>query len=536
MTDSHSTLAELLPEIFPIVSSHLPLYAHPSTLLSLALTDHRLKGIVIPRLLYQHLSLKGEKRTCQVLGMLKTHAEAISAQTVQQGGEIPLAHYVHRLCISTELSKEARASSADTISQLRALVDLGCLSNLVSLTIHLSDGWYMDEDYAPVLGFGRFSNSFWRSLKEKCPKLTEISLTGVTDMRADRWVEDSGLLEYQGLESFRLHYRRHHLGVEDGSPATPAVHRLFDNLTTFSPFLHTLALCLGNEEDIDATAENGLFIRRLPHLRVLTLQHFTVGRPEVAAEFWACHPTLERVELSQVAGRWFEGLTTGALPRLNILKAPFGDVRTLVPLLGDQLINLTVTSSINAQVPYLLRSVLPNGLASLRSLGIVQRASKHSQEVGLEGGRWREDEEGVVSEVSKRQAAKAFDTAYIMAIARGAPNLEELEFVGKYQPPLDQIASSLSTFTKLKRVYISGAGYWASEQFIQSETERSFLEVARDIARGCANLESITEVTRRSQNAHVTARIQRVGGPVALREEAGCGRVVGLGDSDYPSV
>jgi hypothetical protein len=105
----------------------------------------------------------------------------------------------------------------------------------------------------------------------------------------------------------------------------------------------------------------------------------------------------------------------------------------LVPLLGDQLVNLTISNSINWQVPYLLRSVLPNGLPSLRSLGITQRESMNYGEARLPGCRWREDEDGTIREVNERNAWTNVDSAYITSLARGAPNLEELEVDGTCQ-------------------------------------------------------------------------------------------------------
>src|SRR5258706_13956585 len=53
-------LGELLPELYPIVASHLPLYITPSTLLSLALVNHHVPAIVLP-LLFSCLLLKTEQ-------------------------------------------------------------------------------------------------------------------------------------------------------------------------------------------------------------------------------------------------------------------------------------------------------------------------------------------------------------------------------------------------------------------------------------------------------------------------------------------
>lgn len=104
---------------------------------------------------------------------------------------------------------------------------------------------------------------------------------------------------------------------------------------------------------------------------------------------------------------------------------------------------MTISSSINAQVPFLLRSVLPNGLASLRSLGIYQRGSNHTREIIWEGSRWHEDEDGNISEVSKKKSATLIDASYIISLARGAPNLQELELIGESKPPIVRAASTI---------------------------------------------------------------------------------------------
>jgi hypothetical protein len=74
------------------------------------------------------------------------------------------------------------------------------------------------------------------------------------------------------------------------------------------------------------------------------------------------------------------------------LKAPFDNVRILSPILG-QLVSLTVYYSINAQVPYLLRAVLPDGLPNLKSLNIGQWPSHSGKNVDIEGALWYERED-----------------------------------------------------------------------------------------------------------------------------------------------
>jgi hypothetical protein len=69
------------------------------------------------------------------------------------------------------------------------------------------------------------------------------------------------------------------------------------------------------------------------------------------------------------------------------------DVRLLAPIL-DQLFSLTIYRSVNAEIPYLLRFVLPNGLPNLKSLGIDQSPSSSRKNKTIEGSLWFESEDG----------------------------------------------------------------------------------------------------------------------------------------------
>lgn len=115
---------------------------------------------------------------------------------------------------------------------------------------------------------------------------------------------------------------------------------------------------------------------------------------------------------------------------MTIYQASFPDLVQILPIVGSQLVNLTVESSINAQVPYLLRHVLPNGLASLQSLGINQSNTSHPSQIATEGGRWDEDEHGLAIKRSNKKAARLIDARYVSSLFRAVPNLEELELNG----------------------------------------------------------------------------------------------------------
>ena len=97
----------------------------------------------------------------------------------------------------------------------------------------------------------------------------------------------------------------------------------------------------------------------------------------------------------------------------------------LLPLVSK----LSILDTYNAQGPYLLRVAVPGGvLLALRSLSII-RDSGYSPKP-REGHRWREDENGGVSQADPKKPSRQFDGNYIMSISKAAPNLEELELMG----------------------------------------------------------------------------------------------------------
>ena len=198
MSTNYSTLTVWSPDILSVIASHLPLHARSTTLLALALTNHELKDIIIPHLLHWQVLLEGEKCTLEVLSRLRTQAKAIDEQAFQCGDATPVGHIVHRLHISSELSKDAQEGrSPDVLDQLHELIDLGGLPNLVSLALNLRRGWHYDENFVSVDGFGRADRSFWTSVQKHCSRLHDITLTGVRDYEDDRWLENSGLFEFQ---------------------------------------------------------------------------------------------------------------------------------------------------------------------------------------------------------------------------------------------------------------------------------------------------------------------------------------------------
>ncbi|PPQ84545.1 hypothetical protein CVT25_007616 [Psilocybe cyanescens] len=80
-------------------------------------------------------------------------------------------------------------------------------------------------------------------------------------------------------------------------------------------------------------------------------------------------------------------------------KAAYRGVRLLAPIL-DRPVSLATYDSVNAQAPYLLRSVLPKGLPNPRDLFISQihRIFCGLVQDHMKGPTWYEDEDGEMHE------------------------------------------------------------------------------------------------------------------------------------------
>jgi hypothetical protein len=210
-----------------------------------------------------------------------------------------------------------------------------------------------------------------------------------------------------------------------------------------------------------------------------------------------------------------------------------GYALVLLPKVSKMLIRLSLLDTYNAQAPYLLRAAVPEGvLLALRSLSI--HLDSGNSPIPQEGHRWREDENGVVSQADAKKPSRKFDGNYIMSISKAAPNLEELELMGTSDDTLvspllfvvtqgrdtvsmqDSITASLSRFSKLQCLTLSGplisyispffprSFRWTDYAYAIRPGQRpqsyhdenyhpeSFSEAARDLANGCRTLTVVT--------------------------------------------
>ncbi|KAG2016538.1 hypothetical protein CC2G_009695 [Coprinopsis cinerea AmutBmut pab1-1] len=415
-------LSDLPPELFLNIAAHLPLYAVPSTLLSLASTNHRLYGIAYP-LLHSHLILKNEEDTLCVLGRLIDDAN--------------LGRFVRGIHLTTALSREVRLDHArlDVVRTLQKLIHSGNIPNLSTLEVHLLlYSWYEETDpetgiYTDFEGFGEFRNGFWKSLQRFCPQLKNIAVTGIRDTD-DGYLNQSGIFELQAFPNvtcFTVSLSSPHFD-DDG------VERLRRSVSVLSGRLRTLNVTLtmlATEVTFD-----GFLDLTFPCLESLGLTGWVLNDRSKMMEFWQRHQNLHSISLvnrQEIA--WFldsAGVTGDLLPKLKILRASFINVRNLAPIL-HRLLKLEILASFNAQVPYLLRYVLPSGIPKLKSL-LIEQASGYSGNFRvLEGAHWYETADGEFKEADKFGKSRYFKSmtdGYLHSIVRGAPNLEELALKG----------------------------------------------------------------------------------------------------------
>jgi hypothetical protein len=182
-----SQLNHLLPEIYPIIAAHLPLYATPPTLLALALTNHHISQIVFP-LLYSRLVLKTETHAILVLQKI--------ADNPRFGRVIRELHIMSDLSVDTR--KKHRHS--DVMKRLENVISMGHLPFIYTLGLHLMYGWYYyyntSGHFQPLEHFGKLSKDFAGKLREKCPRLRGLILEGFSGSdEYEPWLEESGILQ-----------------------------------------------------------------------------------------------------------------------------------------------------------------------------------------------------------------------------------------------------------------------------------------------------------------------------------------------------
>ena len=182
-------LSELPFELFLVISAHLPLPYRPSTLLSLALTCHRLYEVVIPYILYNAVRVVGEERALRTLNALTAKAASVNEEDIQKKGNPSPSHCIHHLCIESSVATPIR-SPDHSINALQKLIDVDGLRHLSDLTIHIDAAWDRTSMTNSIDIYLTLPSLFLESLRKKCPHLKNVYLSpDIAQEFENKWIE-----------------------------------------------------------------------------------------------------------------------------------------------------------------------------------------------------------------------------------------------------------------------------------------------------------------------------------------------------------
>ncbi|KAF8990561.1 hypothetical protein BDQ17DRAFT_1547166 [Cyathus striatus] len=517
----------LLPELFPIIISHIPLYLTPSTVLSLATVNKALHRIIVPRLLYSCIITQDEESAIKMILRLIQNPK--------------LGASVREFYIYSGLSENVRNGTKgpfNVVDGLEQLITKCGVPNLHSLGVYLHPSWYRTENYDHIPGdYGQLKINFWNALSKNCPSIRSIILNGIGDYEHLPWIDSSEVYSLKNLSSFNL-------TLQAGSNTEEGLNMLFKDISIMSPYLHTLKLSRAFEEH---TNIRKILSCRFPNLVKLALRGFTMDDSDIhlAMEFWNSHPSLQYVYLHYSTGNCFvQNCTKELLPNLVHLAAPFDDVRALHFLI-HRLISLEIFRTVNFQVPYLFLDVLEGRLfPKLRRLQVNQQGSGTKVSIRQEGATWCLMRDGTFGVITIQQNInRRIDSSYISIMSGIAPNLEELAFNTPYitatNDSLLTLIPSISTFRKLERFYSYGPG--TTKQNLEEDPDHAnsletFRLCAEELACACSNLELVVDL-HSNYPIYATARIYRnLDGTlcnVVLRD--GIGPRIGDEDEPFPT-
>ncbi|KAF8188098.1 hypothetical protein BJ912DRAFT_409941 [Pholiota molesta] len=484
-------LTTLPPELFPVITSFVPLRSAPGTLRALALGNRGFHNIFRP-LLYSRLILRNEDDAIGVIQRLMDEPQ--------------LGLLVTELYIMSQLSPEARKGkkSFDVVDGVQMLIAKGAIPRIVALGLYLLKGWRCDENFN-LISRGRLLADFWINLRNECPRLRTLMLRNIGNTFTEPlWLTGPVIDEINNLSNLSV------LRLEwTGGPKGEDALKILNSLPRLASSLHTLSL------RGDFQAATVLFSLDFPLLKLLRLHDFHNHDTEMVQGFLKRHPQLESLSFEGCLHTWFsDTIEVGMLPNLKHLKARFEDIRLLVPML-PQLVSLGFTQSYNGQVPYLLRSVLPNGLPQLRSLEIEQDIAGWDKRT-LEGVLWYETLDGQFrTENDGKKMVRDLMSGYMHSIVRGAPNLEELGLhaMNLTSASLKTLSPTLSQLVKMERLYYHG--FSPEPKYGNPPHPRThkrsladFLASAEALARVCTRLKSVTSISGKTL-PYVSGAIER---------------------------
>ncbi|KJA16423.1 hypothetical protein HYPSUDRAFT_71356 [Hypholoma sublateritium FD-334 SS-4] len=472
-----SPLANLHPELIFLIASYLPLHCKPATLLSLALANRKLHDTVGLQCLYRSVVLRD------------ADIALIFLQKIQIDNS--LGTKIREIYIS--LTPDALSKCYSSIELFIQLVKAGALPLIHSLEIR-----QQSESRLSRLPF--FPAGFINILLKKCPRLRALSVFGFLDY-------EEGQLKSSGLYDFALFRGFQKIGVANISPSVAGnkdLEYMFRNIPHLTSCIQYLHIDLQKSKRLFSVS--AIFNLTFSRLTSLVLGGISIRMGDEhnlirteAMEFWRRHPHLERLELIDRLNKktlFHDDTSVEILPNLKHLKCGFADALALANIL-HRLSTLSIIRSTNSQVPYLLRSVLPNGLPNLKSLEIHQTPGYYSAIPQFaKGVMWHEDENGIFHTGRPYLNGWNVTENFMHSIARGAPGVQELGLHGNPLSPKDitKITPALSTLQSLERLYYDGSLQAPESEGINLGAVPEFIQTARSLADSCPQLSMVTDM------------------------------------------
>ncbi|TFK21836.1 hypothetical protein FA15DRAFT_706922 [Coprinopsis marcescibilis] len=494
---------DLPPELLREVASHVPLYVRPPTLLSLALTDRRTSKAML-QVLWNNVVVKSDRV-----------AELALRQLSEDSTKGPMVTGIYFLF--TNLAAEGysdededdpsilphrgfrqRPNALRALAALEELVSRGLLSRLRTLA---SQSWeyrrHTGKFYmAPLHGL---TPSFWstignipqlRTLVLGCTSLTSVLHLGAADkLNHSPDDEPLGVFGLKNVRRFSLT-----LSCRDLRHTT-YVSRLTTQLRALSLGAESTSL---SSIDLAPVLELEFPVLEAIYVRAYDIQNsatrFTL--------FWQRHPTLQSIDIGSKSPAFPEDIAsqTGFLPNLTKITATFLNVRLITPIL-HQLTSLVILDPVEAQVPYLLREIIPAKLSRLRSLTIRQLQYIPSG-LSLESPFAKDVLKDIENSASVQETGHPHDfvlDAHLCLIAQAAPLLEEFTWIIRGPRGIEEVYNTigpgLRNFKRLQRFFFPSF-FNTDDKDIEHQTRVDHLkEYASKFAQDCPTLATLGDTS-----------------------------------------
>lgn len=174
------------PEIFPLISSHIPLRLLPASLAALALTCRSIYPYVQP-ILYRRVIIKNDDHAFQLLERV--------------WNDPPLGLLIREFHLLVDVIFAARRQKRITaIVKLHNVIARRLLPRLKYLRLALNKSGYPDDFERDLIIQCRLPHKFWANLRKCCPMLSRLSVDRAGDISGDPWVDDPQFYDLENLQ------------------------------------------------------------------------------------------------------------------------------------------------------------------------------------------------------------------------------------------------------------------------------------------------------------------------------------------------